>query len=83
MRERIIATGVKRLRESYPDVNADNILTDPVYLAFFKESLNQTIEQAGDYSIIGRACHKLLGDIETAGQRTEPKAPKKGKAKGG
>jgi len=41
----ILKSGVKNLIEfGYPDVNTENILTDPVYWAFFKEMLEELVE---------------------------------------
>lgn len=38
--KQLIEAGVKNLREfGYPDCNADNILTDQIYGAFFKSML--------------------------------------------
>lgn len=38
--QKLIAAGVKNLHTyGYPDCNADNIITDPIYSAFFCEML--------------------------------------------
>jgi hypothetical protein len=40
----LIYNGVKNLRESFAGVDEDNILTDRMYIAFFKQSLEMTLE---------------------------------------
>jgi len=44
LREKIIANGVKNLREfGYPNVNEQNIFTDIIYRQFFKRMLEDNI----------------------------------------
>lgn len=64
MRDRLISVGIKQLRESYPGVNRNNILVDRVYAAFFKSSLESTIEDAGGQSRIADECRKLIAEID-------------------
>jgi len=59
MEDKILAAGVRNLKEyGYPDVNKENILTDPIYSAFFKSMLNDNLGKGVDEVING-----LLGDI--------------------
>jgi len=40
MEDKLIAAGIRNLKEfGYPKVNAENILTDPIYSAFFASML--------------------------------------------
>jgi len=48
----LISAGVKNLKEfGYPDVNADNILTDAIYKAFFLSMLKDNIGKGYDAPI--------------------------------
>lgn len=48
----LVTAGVKNLREfGYPDVNAENILTDKIYSAFFKSMLNDNLGKGYDKDI--------------------------------
>ena len=61
MKEKLIAAGVKNLREfGYPHCTADNILTDEVYKAFFKHMLE---ENKGQRSDVDEAIEALLAEI--------------------
>jgi replicative DNA helicase len=67
IRAHLISAGVKNLRQyGYPKVNADNILTDRIYSAFFKVMLedNRGHSQAVDRTISG-----LLAELEKAHER--------------
>ncbi len=54
MRSQIIAAGVANLKEfGYPNVDAENILTDPIYSAFFKSMLEGNLgDPAHDQSVL-------------------------------
>ena len=61
MKEKLIAAGVKNLREfGYQHCTADNILTDEVYKAFFKHMLE---ENKGQLSDVDEAIEALLAEI--------------------
>lgn len=56
MRNKLIANGVKNLKEyGYPDCNKDNILTDEIYKGFFVSMLkdNKGVQQNLDKTIDG------------------------------
>lgn len=56
---KLIEAGVKNLREfGYPDCNADNILTDQIYSAFFKSMLEDNKGHGVD-----REINALLGRL--------------------
>lgn len=58
--DKIIAQGVANLKEfGYPDCNAENILTDRIYSAFFKSILEDNLGKGYDGHING-----LLAKIE-------------------
>jgi hypothetical protein len=67
MRQHIISAGVKQLRESYPGVNESNIMTDQIYSAFFKASLEET-RDACPATVKGRSLRreveKVLKELE-------------------
>ena len=47
MRYKIIETGVRNLKEfGYPNASKNNILTDPIYSAFFKSMLEDNLGKA-------------------------------------
>lgn len=60
-RDLLIAAGVKSLKESYPSINEDNILTDRVYKAFFASSLAETSERLT--GPLKSACDALLAEV--------------------
>lgn len=63
MKETLIRDGVDRLREfGYPDVNEENIFTDKVYAAFFKQMLNQV---KGIHRVSDEAIEELLKQLTT------------------
>jgi hypothetical protein len=67
MRDKIIATGVKHLREfGYPTCTATNIISDPLYRAFFRSMVEGTLGEAGEGSAIGKACKGVLAEIAAA-----------------
>lgn len=48
IRKKLIEAGVRNLKEfGYPNCNADNILTDDIYKAFFRSMLEDNKGQAG------------------------------------
>lgn len=52
VREKLIAAGVRNLKEfGYPEVNAENILTDQIYSAFFKSMLDDNKGKGADAAI--------------------------------
>jgi len=60
IREHLIAAGVKNLKEfGYPDVNAENLLTDVVYSGFFASMLRDNLGQGVDEQI-----NALLAEIK-------------------
>lgn len=49
MRDKLIAAGVRDLEVfGYPNVNAENILTDALYSAFFSGRLKDNLGKAGN-----------------------------------
>lgn len=59
----LIAAGIKNLKEfGYPEVNAENILTDEIYSEFFKSMIN---DNKGNGSDIDNAIDELLTKINT------------------
>lgn len=61
MKEKIIQNGVKNLKEfGYPHVNEQNILTDIIYSAFFKNMLE---ENKGQNSMIDEVLDELIDQI--------------------
>jgi hypothetical protein len=62
MRAKLIAAGVRNLKEyGYPEVSADNILTDMIYAGFFKSMLEDNRGRGADAEI-----DKLLAEIGAA-----------------
>lgn len=52
MRDKLIAAGVRNLKEfGYPNVNADNILTDMIFAGFFKSMLEDNRGRGADAEI--------------------------------
>lgn len=52
VREKLIAAGVRNLKEyGYPNVDTDNILTDPIYSAFFASMLADNLGHGVDAEI--------------------------------
>jgi len=61
IKSKLIAAGVKNLREfGYPQCNENNILTDEVYSAFFRNMLN---ENKGNGADIDTAIDELLNQL--------------------
>lgn len=49
IRSKLLSAGVKNLKEfGYPGVNAENILTDQIYRAFFKSMLEDNMGKGMD-----------------------------------
>ena len=63
-RQTILNALVRQLQESYPRCNESNVLTDQVYSAFAKASLQETLKDAGEDGLIGRICRRMISDIE-------------------
>lgn len=58
MKEKLIAAGVKNLQAfGYPKVNKENIFTDAIYSAFFKEMLK---DAKGHSRAVDAAVEELL-----------------------
>lgn len=52
VQKKLLANAVRNLREfGYPDCDEKNILTDPIYSAFFKSMLEDNIGQGFDMDI--------------------------------
>jgi hypothetical protein len=61
LRKQLIDAGVKNLREfGYPSCNADQILTDPIFSAFFESMLKDNLGNGEQYD---REINALLNDI--------------------
>ena len=76
IRHKLIAAGVKKLREfGYPFCDEKNILTDMVYSRFFDTMLKDTKGQAG--AEVDSVVDSLLKEID---ERLLPKIMKKGKS---
>ena len=59
MRDKIIEAGVRNLKEfGYPDASKDNILTDPIYSAFFKSMLEDNLGKGAD-EVINQLLSKI------------------------
>ena len=64
MRDRLIAAGIRNLREfGYPDVNATNILTDMIYSKMFLGMLKETLKNTINGRVVW-ACDDLIDEIE-------------------
>lgn len=69
-REQLIANGVRNLKKfGYPSVTPENILTTPIYVAFFKPMLEEWAEERRD---IRRQCNMLLIEIAESSPSKEP-----------
>lgn len=63
MRENLIAAGVKNLKTfGYPDVTADNILSDDIYSRFFASMLEDNKGKGGARA--DEAIGDLLAEIQ-------------------
>lgn len=61
MEKELIAAGVRNLKEfGYPKVDEKNILTDPIYSAFFRSMLR---DNKGHSAEVDKAIDKLLTQI--------------------
>jgi hypothetical protein len=59
IRAKLIAAGVKNLKTfGYPEVTSENLLTDPIYRAFFNSMLNDNLGQAGE--VVDQEIRQLL-----------------------
>ena len=65
MRDKLLAAGVRQLKESYPAVTNENILTDMIYSAFFLEMLKSTKGNGRD---LDSAIDALILEIEASKQ---------------
>ena len=63
MKDKLIAAGVRNLREyGYPKCDQENILTDPIYRAFFSSMLRDNKGKAG--AEVDEAINELLAACE-------------------
>lgn len=61
MKKKLIEQGVANLKEfGYPSVDAENILTDPIYSSFFKSMLE---ENKGISASIDKDIDEILATI--------------------
>lgn len=60
----VINAGVNHLKKSYPRVTADTIMTDIIYKAFFRSSLEQTIQDAPANLKVAQLCQQLIDEID-------------------
>jgi hypothetical protein len=61
MRDKLIAAGVKNLKEfGYPTCDSKNILTDQIFKAFFTQMLKENKGLRGD---IDETIDKLLSEL--------------------
>lgn len=73
IREKLIAAGVKNLKEfGYPAVNAENILTDQIYSAFFSKMLKDNMGKGVDAELTA-----LLKEIKVEDESPATKKAKK------
>jgi hypothetical protein len=64
MKAKLIAAGVNNLRTyGYPGCDKENILTDPIYTAFFVSMLKDNIGKGGD--VVDAAIGELLAKCES------------------
>lgn len=64
MEQALISAGVKNLKEyGYPNVDEQNILTDPIYSAFFRSMLESNKGHGVD---VDKAITALLNRLPTA-----------------
>jgi hypothetical protein len=67
MRAQLIAAGVRNLKEfGYPEVNAENILTDQVFATFFKNMLVENKGRGADDVI-----DQLIDEVTANEERTK------------
>ena len=60
VKDKLVIAGVRNLKEfGYPSVTAANILTDPVFSAFFKSMLEDNRGMGADTEI-----NELIAEIE-------------------
>jgi hypothetical protein len=64
MKDKLIKSGVKNLIEfGYPDVTAENILTDHVYSEFFIEMLEDVLDEEDTPEAVKQAVQELLNQM--------------------
>lgn len=62
MEKTLVAAGVRNLKEfGYPNVNESNIMTDPIYSAFFRSMLQ---DNKGHGSEVDEAIDSLLAKLD-------------------
>jgi len=72
MTDRLIAAGIRNLQEfGYPSVNAQNIITDRIYRAFFRRMLEDNLGKGVDGPI-----RVLMAQIDAQPEPVED-APKR------
>lgn len=79
IREKLLRAGVANLKEfGYPNVNTVNILTDPIYSAFFLSMLR---DNKGKVPQADPIISELIGEIESLAEVDEPKPKKRAATK--
>lgn len=69
MRQKLIDAGVKNLKEfGYPSVDAENILTDQIYSAFFRSMLDDTLSMKPSLKSV---IDELLAEIDQTTELSE------------
>jgi len=75
LRDKIIGLLVKQLKEDYPACSRNNVLTDPIYSAFARSSLEQTIEETlWKRGAVYRELNALVAEIDANAKMTKEKA---------
>jgi hypothetical protein len=74
LRDRMLAGGVRSLQKfGYPKVNADNIMTDMVYSAFFRRELEDVANEEQLPASFRSLASTMIAEIDATGAaRPEP-----------
>jgi hypothetical protein len=65
MEKKLIEAGIRNLKDfGYPNVTAENILTDMIYSQLFKRMLEQSKEEQSHNQALIDSCVSLLAKIE-------------------
>jgi hypothetical protein len=80
-RDRLVLAGVNGLKESYPDVNTVNILTDYIYSRFFISQLKELADHLPKNSAADLVRLKLIEEVESKQEKTIEDKPKKKRGK--
>ena len=77
LRAKLLAGGVANLKQfGYPTVNAENIMTDYVYRAFFKSMLKDqsfAAKSSRNGKSICAACDQMVAEIEALDEKEKKK----------